>query len=372
MWHVDDGSLHAYLDGALDALPSSEAARIREHLASCETCARRLEEERALRAEAHAILAGADPGTGEVPLLEELRARASARVRPRAAMRLRNLTWAASIVLAVGAGWMLRGSRSWRFSEALEPVAAPAVPASVERAGGPEAKEERPAEPQRAEAQREDPQPVGAVATEAVPAESPAVRRSPAQADAAPERIAPPPAFVREAVSPQDTLRRTLEAGRSVVAAVLADSAVRAEVSPIAPAAAREAFDTVVVPAPFRTIPSPAKAAADVAAPAPSFFVTGAEPTLSFRPVPGVRVLAVTDAEAGFPDGSVRVLRLIDGDTLETVHLPEGAARPDLDDVLPDGRTQIVVDHAGHWIVGRARVGREALEVLLARIDPGQ
>ena len=32
MSHVDDGALHAYLDGALEEYPIAEARRVREHL----------------------------------------------------------------------------------------------------------------------------------------------------------------------------------------------------------------------------------------------------------------------------------------------------------------------------------------------------
>ena len=42
MSHIDEGALHAYLDGALDSYPAAEATRIREHLESCAACAARL------------------------------------------------------------------------------------------------------------------------------------------------------------------------------------------------------------------------------------------------------------------------------------------------------------------------------------------
>src|SRR5439155_15691994 len=49
MSHVDEGTLHAYLDGEL---PSSERVALEAHLAQCATCRAGLEEERALRARA--------------------------------------------------------------------------------------------------------------------------------------------------------------------------------------------------------------------------------------------------------------------------------------------------------------------------------
>ena len=109
MSHVSDGALHAYLDGALDEYPSGEAEAIREHLAVCPDCAARVDEERRIRDASTAILVGTTPPI-EVPPLEELRARAAAlgRAKDPIPVRLYRLGWAASIVLAVGAGWMLR------------------------------------------------------------------------------------------------------------------------------------------------------------------------------------------------------------------------------------------------------------------------
>src|SRR5438067_1458558 len=49
MSHVDDGALHAYLDGELSPLESQD---VEAHIAQCPGCRRRLEEERALIARA--------------------------------------------------------------------------------------------------------------------------------------------------------------------------------------------------------------------------------------------------------------------------------------------------------------------------------
>ena len=108
MSHVDEGALHAYLDGALDEYPPSEAERIRAHLDGCAACADRLEEERRIRGDAHAFLDMASPVV-EAPSFEELRAYVE-RTRPERGgiSRLQRLGWAASVVLALGAGWMLR------------------------------------------------------------------------------------------------------------------------------------------------------------------------------------------------------------------------------------------------------------------------
>ena len=112
MSHVDEGALHAYLDGALDEFPMAEAERIRDHLDACAACAERLEAERAIRADAEAMLGMAAPMV-DMPSLEELRAhvKRTRPERPAAAVRMVRMGWAASVVLALGAGWMLRGGQ---------------------------------------------------------------------------------------------------------------------------------------------------------------------------------------------------------------------------------------------------------------------
>jgi hypothetical protein len=101
MSHVDDGTLHAYLDGELTAV---EVDRLTAHLAGCQACRTRLEEERALVERASRLLdLAAPPASGRVvPPLAELR-------RPRRWWQVRTpLAWAATVVLAVGLGWMMR------------------------------------------------------------------------------------------------------------------------------------------------------------------------------------------------------------------------------------------------------------------------
>jgi hypothetical protein len=100
MSHVDDGILHAYLDGELSAV---ERARLEAHLAECSACRTRLEEERALIGRAAQLLAVAAPPERAAPPLGRLgRGRARRRfVVP--------LTWAATVALALMTGWYARG-----------------------------------------------------------------------------------------------------------------------------------------------------------------------------------------------------------------------------------------------------------------------
>jgi anti-sigma factor RsiW len=53
MSHVDEGALHAYLDGEL---PPAERAGLEAHLAQCSACKTLLTEERALLERASALL----------------------------------------------------------------------------------------------------------------------------------------------------------------------------------------------------------------------------------------------------------------------------------------------------------------------------
>lgn len=109
MKHVDEGTLHAYLDGAIDALVEAGAlprdttrTAIEAHLAGCADCRALLEAERAVRDGATDILAGASPSV-DVPPFEAV-VGPPAPVR-RSARRTLPLAWAASIVMAVGVGW---------------------------------------------------------------------------------------------------------------------------------------------------------------------------------------------------------------------------------------------------------------------------
>lgn len=101
MSHVDEGTLHAYLDGEL---PPVERERVDAHLRACPACQGRLEEERALIERSSRLLDLAVPPERRMLPLDELR-------QPRLTWRLRRpLAWAATIVLAVGIGWYARGS----------------------------------------------------------------------------------------------------------------------------------------------------------------------------------------------------------------------------------------------------------------------
>lgn len=101
MSHVDEGTLHAYLDGEL---PSTERAALEAHLAQCATCRATLTEERALLERASALLGSARPAERAAPPFEQIR-----RTPRRSPWHVRTpVAWAASITLALGIGYSLQ------------------------------------------------------------------------------------------------------------------------------------------------------------------------------------------------------------------------------------------------------------------------
>lgn len=110
MPHVDEGRLHAYLDGALHAEDPGEARAVERHVEDCADCRALLEEARQIRDEATALLgAAAPPRVASPPPWEEVLHRAgAAEPRPRGIAWLpagQRLAWAASLVIALGVGW---------------------------------------------------------------------------------------------------------------------------------------------------------------------------------------------------------------------------------------------------------------------------
>jgi hypothetical protein len=101
--HLDDGTIHELLDGEI---PSSQLPPLQAHIVGCAECRARLAAAREM----------VDFTDGLVELLDEppIAAPAPMTITPlpsRAATRpwIRQLAWAASIAIAVGAGWYARG-----------------------------------------------------------------------------------------------------------------------------------------------------------------------------------------------------------------------------------------------------------------------
>jgi len=116
MSHVDEGILHAYLDGEL---PSAERVALEAHVAQCEACRARLADERALVERASALLGAVRPVERPIPPFEQLR-----RQPKRSPWRVRaSFAWAASVVLALGLGYYLAGTSYRMARPAPAPVA---------------------------------------------------------------------------------------------------------------------------------------------------------------------------------------------------------------------------------------------------------
>ena len=115
MSHVDEGRLHAFLDGALSAADPADAERVELHLAACADCRARIEEAARVRDEASALLGSAQPREFVMPSFDAIRTRASLagpmllEYPRRSFLRspFNDFAWAAMIMLAVGLGWML-------------------------------------------------------------------------------------------------------------------------------------------------------------------------------------------------------------------------------------------------------------------------
>jgi hypothetical protein len=121
MLHVDDAQLHAYLDGELETVAPGASPLVENHLAGCSACRARLSEVQQLRLATRGLLRETLPEVGAAPDLAALAERAAGRAAPspirpgqhRRALHRRAvaLGWAASILVALGAGWFGREAR---------------------------------------------------------------------------------------------------------------------------------------------------------------------------------------------------------------------------------------------------------------------
>lgn len=138
--HLDEGTIHAWLDGAL---PPDESARAERHAASCASCGAAVAEARGLVAASSRILSSLDdvasgviPGTAPgADQLAVLRARREA-ARRRSWWRRPQVVAAASLVLVAGTWAMaVRFGVNEGEVEGLGPVAGMARPAADSQAG---------------------------------------------------------------------------------------------------------------------------------------------------------------------------------------------------------------------------------------------
>ena len=123
MQHLDEGTIHAWLDGALSA---DEAARVELHVGSCETCSDAVAEARGLIAASSRILTALD----DVPRASSVRWGQ----RDRGDRRPFLVTWRVAAVLALVAGGgalALAGRQEEIPTAALQATAAPESAATL-------------------------------------------------------------------------------------------------------------------------------------------------------------------------------------------------------------------------------------------------
>jgi hypothetical protein len=101
MRHIPEDELHAYLD---QGLSRTQCVEIESHLADCVACRASRDRIAALRDRTTALLARLAPPLRVPPAFDGLRRRAAEHETARR-RRMRAVAWAASLVLAVGAGW---------------------------------------------------------------------------------------------------------------------------------------------------------------------------------------------------------------------------------------------------------------------------
>lgn len=426
MSHVDEGALHAYLDGALEEYPAGEARRIRAHLERCERCAEALTEARRVRDRAESVLAAPALNVTPPPLEELKRIAGSGAAEERATRvwgRRQRLGWAASVVLALGIGWIVRGGmplptggadRAASVAESvgvgnaegvsddsgdLTGAVAEAPSASLADAGAPAVT--RRLSENATEASEAFSRTVGADSPEqsvpsedrVVMAEAPPVDVSPAEVPA-PEPATPPTlqdvvvtgqagriddeldvpivptTFSSAAASP--TVGLPAESTEVAVAAAGADSARVTGVEEVV-AEEREA-----APRSEGARLSLASRSAGTGTALTRGIERGAgadearNDSLS-EPgslvVPGLEVLSIVWREEGVVPAGVRVIqRLGEDQELELIHLPAGFD-PSAVDPAEQGVTELVVPRDQGWLILRAPLEESELRLLLERMD---
>ena len=295
MSHVDDGMLHAYLDGALSAL---DAVRVERHVADCAACQQRLDSARVLVQRAARLLEWASPPADRA-------APALAQLRPYSIPRWRApVAWAATIVIALGigvyGGQLVLGSRSPAPArEAKEEVAASSRDAQFNYRAAPIT----------------------------VIADSPNAVAAPSPAPAAPAPVAQAPAagITTAAVPSRDTAANKLADATAKASVDSAGAAAlgarRLEEAPVAaaaPASQREADSLRGRASSFVAPAGEMRRAANVAAPAATG--AGAPATIT---ADSARVLLGT-APLALPDYPVTGIRVRDGAVVVEHVLPPG------------------------------------------------
>lgn len=236
MPHLDDGQIAEWIDAADRPHGETAHGEVADHLRQCIVCRERVEEARRIAERARTILGVATPAVSTVPPFEVVLARAG-RTPARRGINptWRWLAWAATVVIAGGLGWYVRGERlkpsirnaaspvSVAASDSAAPLAAAPLDhggvgavggVAQEPPGGQGAAAEQAPARQEAQQARAD-LPAGA-ATKAAPQEADQALRDTAAGKVAAGIVAAPPAVAapspsRNAVEPVAAEERAAE-----------------------------------------------------------------------------------------------------------------------------------------------------------------
>ena len=251
MSHVDEGLIHAYIDGAFPP-GNTQGEEIERHMEVCVDCRVRLEKARDLKDRARLVMQRLAPAAIARPSFDEILARrartvaqpedpaatppaggaadplpadtvagASRGARRRSSVPAMPLAWAASLVLALGAGWM---ARAYFWAPGFGPADMQTAESVSTEATAGDARRE--AEPDVSTLD-------DATALRAPPGADPAAGRADAQGEAA--------AAAQGAAGPTVADAARIEAAKAVVAPApsrdsdLAGRRIEAQVPPTAP-----------------------------------------------------------------------------------------------------------------------------------------
>lgn len=378
MSHIDDASIEAYLDGAYEVLSQEELVEIERRLEDDAEFAARVAEARAIRDRAASILSLASPGDGDVPSFGELQRRAAmegaGRDRGKRFLGLPpgvGLSWAATVVLALGVGWYV-GQEAGSPAAGTRSATVSARPAAPE----PEAQELAATADQTKVSEAESPEDVATGNVESAMAPPPTAEGAGGAAGA---REARPEAFRADAVP---------ERRRALDEAALADRREQPTVDADSGAAA-ETMETAELDG-FRRQAATPPAGAARAMEAPTLGLSG-DHALHSLALPALEVIGVNLDDAGALAGLEILHRLPTGDTLSLRYVglfsqsddglrlgdPKRAEEEALPSVsaqiqraaLPAGWRQVVVRKENRWLIARAPLSEAEIRAYLMTLN---
>jgi len=375
MSHIDDAKVEAYLDGAYEALTPEELAEIERRIEEDSAFAARVAEARAVRDQAAAILSLASPGEADLPPFPELQRRAAqgpgqgrGRRRWLGIPPMVGLSWAATVVLALGVGWYVG-------QEAGSPGASAPPPASISARDA-----SSPAEVEELPATADQTLVSGAREADEMAGEDPQAAAGPLPVDEVREGA---PSRQDAPAAPPDVETAAPELARTPGDDVLRDRTIDADEKAVA-----EALQTREELEAFRRSagqPAPARAME-----APTLGLSG-DHALHSLALPGLEVVGVNLDDAGTLAGLEILHRLPTGDTLSLRYVglfshaddplrlgrDERAEEEALPSVsaqiqgaaLPSGWRQVVVRKENRWLIARAPLSEAEIRAYLMTLN---